>query len=199
MPKICMINSRRGKPMFKIKSALAMAVMAGAMFGPAVCAKGAALVQVSILGTDPTQSENTFSSSLTVRPGDTINYEVELEMAPLGTVNGSHTITSLVSGIDGVTGVSFNLSDTSLLWTTNFTLASVFNQGIAHTGTLTPIGINNIAAGTAPTSPQGVAAAGNAGAEVVVGTGSVTFIGPTSSITGAYSTTVGGFKINNAS
>ena len=53
----------------------------------------AVLVQVSILGTDPTQSENTFSSSLTVKPGDTINYEVELEMAPLGTVNATRTVT----------------------------------------------------------------------------------------------------------
>jgi hypothetical protein len=179
---------------------LALAAVA-ALCGTAGLARASALVDVSILAEDLTRGENTFSSSLTVKAGDTINYEVLVEMAPLTTTSSdNHTITSLVSGTDGVTSLSFNLTDTSVTWANDFALSPVFNNGLASNGTTTPnTGVSNAFGSIAAAgSPQGVAAGGNAGANVVLGTGSFVVGSGNSSVTGSYGTINGGFKINNA-
>jgi len=189
---------------FKLKkSYAAAALLAGAMGGRA---NGAAMpfVDFSILGS--TSQGGTYTSSVSATSGQTVYYEIEVEMAALGAVNGTHTITSLVAGTDGVKSFSYNLSDNGVTWNTNNTLISPWNVGTGNTpgtvNSMAPYGISGVigSIGTSPPNdvPQGVAS-NNTPGFVMVETGSFVAGASSSSVTGAYGSTVGGFLYNDGS
>ena len=175
-------------------------VIAGlAVLGSVSLARGA-LVRVAVLGEDLSENENSFVSSLNVRPGDQVVYEVELEMSPVGTSDNGHLILALVPGVDGVSSASFNVSGNNApLQAGTFSLASVFDQGTASVGRA---GAGNTQQGifafVGPSGvPQGVGAGGNAGAEVVVGAGDATAGNLSTTIAAAFGTMTGTFTISD--
>jgi len=68
------------------------------------------LITLSVEGS--TSPSGPFSSSLTVEADTTYYYEVLATISPVGTTDGTHTINSLVAGVDGNNSLSFNLNDT---------------------------------------------------------------------------------------
>src|SRR4051812_35132345 len=91
-------------------SLLAPAVLmaAGAIFTPQVQADP--FVYVSLQGRVDGTS-NAFSSVVAVNPGDIIDYQAVVSMAPAGTNNSrnGYTITSLVPFVDGISALKFNI------------------------------------------------------------------------------------------
>jgi len=84
------------------------AVVAGSLVFTAG-AQAAFLVDVSILGS--TTNGSGYSSSLSgLTSGETVYLEVVGQLAPVNTVNGSKTITSLSNTKDGITSLNFGLA-----------------------------------------------------------------------------------------
>jgi hypothetical protein len=133
-------------------------------------ASAGTFVDLTLLGS--TSATGPYTSSLTVNAGETIYYEVEVELAPVGTVDGTHTIKSKVNGTDGVNSLSLNLTGVGSIPVT-FTTPTVATSwsGISaglSAGTPSTDGVNGIRVGQAPGVYTG------ANSESIVLTGSFT-------------------------
>jgi hypothetical protein len=71
------------------------------------------LISFEVAGYDQTagQTSANFSTSVNVKAGDTIVFEVLGAMAPVGTTVGSQTISSLIDGLDGIISFPSILAD----------------------------------------------------------------------------------------
>ncbi|MGO9468335.1 MAG: endonuclease/exonuclease/phosphatase family protein [Isosphaeraceae bacterium] len=104
-----------------------------------------------------------FTSTLSVTPSENVYFEVIAQLAPVGTTDGSYTITSLNPATDGINSLSFNLLDqaTSTL-PISFatpTLAAPWGNGIgAKAGTPQSVGggTNNEISTARPIQSPGV-------------------------------------------
>ncbi len=92
--------------MHKFYGLAAVALVLGLSASPV---SAGALITLSVEGS--TSPSGPFSSSLTVQANTTYYYEVLAQMSAIGTVDGTHTINSLVAGVDGNNSLSFTLSD----------------------------------------------------------------------------------------
>jgi hypothetical protein len=135
-----------------------------------------------------------------VTAGETIYYEVEVELASVGTVDGIHTITSKVNGKDGVNSLSLNITGGSSIPVT-FTTPTVasswssISAGLAA-GTPSTDGLSGIRVGQAP----GVFAGANSESIVLSGsltTGSSLAHNLTSLITMDFDGATSGFRYND--
>jgi hypothetical protein len=133
-------------------------------------ASAGSFVDLTLLGS--TSASGPFTSSLTVTGGEKVYYEVAVTLAPVGTVNGTHTITSKVDGTDGVNSLSLNITGGSSIPVTFKTpLVTSSWSGITaglSAGTPSTDGVSGIRVGQAP----GVFAGANS--ESIVLTGSFT-------------------------
>jgi endonuclease/exonuclease/phosphatase family metal-dependent hydrolase len=170
------------------------------------------LVNIQILAS--ASPSGPFTSSLVVSPSETLYYEVVGQLAPIGTTNGSYTITSLTAA-DGINSLSFNLLDpatdtlpisfvTSTLATpsTNPPAASSWDNFTSNPGTPTSVGgaslneLSDVRPAHAPSVYTGALAPD------VILLGSVQVAsslppGASSQITGSFGGTNGLIKINN--
>jgi len=94
---------------------LAGTVLAGAMLlASADSVSAEPLVYVSVLGR-VAGSGAAFSDTVAVQAGSTLDYQLWVELAALGTHNSSNppgvTITSLTPGVDGISNLKFNLGE----------------------------------------------------------------------------------------
>ncbi len=104
------------------------------------------LITLSVEGS--TSPGGPFSSSLTVQADTTYYYEVLIQMSAIGTVDGTHTINSLVQNVDGNNSLSFNLNDTGtspvpISFNGSGALTNGYQNGIGAQGG-TPTGNNLI-------------------------------------------------------
>ncbi len=170
------------------------------------------LVNIQILAS--ASPNGPFTSSLVVSPSETLYYEVVGQIAPVGTTNGSYTITSLTSA-DGINSLSFNLLNpasgtlpisfaSSTLATPSTNPAAAFSWAYLSSSNGIPQsvgnGTNNQLTGVRPVHWPGVFSAALAPDPILLGSftvGSSVAPGGTSQITGSYGGTPGGFKINN--
>lgn len=187
--------------MKKWKNAVLMAVALAAL----PCAVHAApLLNLQLLGS--TDGVN-YTSSLQVVAGQTYDFEVIGELAPVGTVNSHGTITSETAGIDGIGSTAYNLTgDPSSALQINF--ASAILVGTYATGngnrpgtpTATGSGKNDNALLSArPINPNLVNTA--VGHQDVIETGTFTVtagpVGSTTTVVGTYdNNVVSGISIN---
>jgi endonuclease/exonuclease/phosphatase family metal-dependent hydrolase len=158
-----------------------------------------------------------FVSSLSVTPAETVYFEVVGQLAPVGTTNGTHTITSLTS-VDGINSLSFDLLDSdvstlpisfisSILATQSTTPAAAasWSAGIsAGTGAPQSVdgGTDNELTNVRPSHAPGVFTAGSAADVIELGSFTVASSaaqGGTSQITGSFGGVTSGFQINNGS
>jgi hypothetical protein len=171
-------------------------------------ANAAPLVNLSILGS--TSQTGSYSSSLSnLTNGETIWVEVVGQLAPVGTVDGTHTITSLNTATDGISALSFGLTGTAGTVFDTAALASSMSQ-VPTTGTNTTGGAainwasgsgssagtiaNNQVTGIRPTISG--TDAGTVVTSDVIWEGSLTIENGTTTVTGAWGSTTGGFKYN---
>jgi hypothetical protein len=170
---------------------------------PCGTAMAAPLVDVSILGS--TTNGGTYTGSLTVSAGETIYYEVVGQMAPVGTVDGTKSITSLTAGTDGISSLSYNLLDAGtnpiqISFNSDAALPAMF-QGTSNTaGGLTSVsgGSNNEVAGARPILVVGDPLVG-VGSNALIESGSfvVDSVSDTSSqVVATFAGSFSGFKLN---
>ena len=171
-------------------------------------ANAAPLVNLSILGS--TSQTGSYSSSLSnLTNGETIWVEVVGQLAPVGTVDGTHTITSLNTATDGITSLSFSLTGTpgtvfdssALANSTSAVPTTGLNTSIGHSaidwssangnaGTINSASVTNIRPSINGTD------AGTVVTSDVIWEGSLTIENGTTTVTGAWGSTTGGFKYN---
>jgi hypothetical protein len=186
--------------MMKVRNALLVAAVAAAF--PCV-GRAAPLVNYQILGSS---NGTNYSSSLQVVAGQTYDFEVVGELAPVGTVNTHGTIAAEVPGQDGIGSASFTLTDAGsnaiqISFATEV-LQGTYTQGTgAGPGTPTSAGgTNNQLAGARPANANGTETA--VGTQDVLETGTFTVpTAPTSStstIVGSFGGTISGLRINDA-
>src|SRR5258706_5477435 len=172
--------------------------------------QAASLVNVSVLSS--TDGGATYSNSLTnLKAGQTIQYEVIAQIAPIGTTNGAKSIvtrtdhpSATTADYDGVNSLGFNLSAAPFC---NFATGGLFTDSGANGadftkitgangGTLSATSISNVFAGLASGYYEG------ANVAAVVYTGAFTVdssvaSGSTGTISAAYSGGGAGFGINS--
>lgn len=176
----------------------AVAACATAVLLSGAAAKGAALVNLQILGS--TDGGSTYSSSLTVNPGQTIAFEVVGQIAPLGTSNTrspATTITSLVPGTDGINSLAFNLNDSdSGTFNTGLALGSGWNGGSGF-------GVGSVNGNTLtdvrPIQAPGVFVGATASSIILTGTFTAGTLASPETLGGSWATTgttSGSFKVN---
>ncbi len=162
--------------MRKVLSFVAAALIAG------LTASTASAGPLAFLTLEASSDGVNYFQNLQVAAGTTYDYEVVFSMAPVGTVNGTHTITSLTSA-DGSNSMQFQVNDTigntipvtfsatpyPPQQSTGGTLSGGWGNGIgANPGTLTATdtGINTVR----PVQSPGVFAGGTAPVDVMTGT-----------------------------
>jgi hypothetical protein len=185
-----------------MKHGLLIAAAAAALPG---LVKAAPLVNLQIMGSS--DQGKTYSSTMQVVAGQTYDFEVIGQLAPVGTTNGSTTITQEVAGSDGIGSLSFNLIDSGanglqISFGSDAAVVGTFAAGTgARPGTLasTNGGTNNELSANRPVNPNGTFNAIN-GSPLVVETGSFTANsganGASSSLIGTFAGALSGIKIN---
>jgi PEP-CTERM motif len=155
------------------------------------------LVDFTLLGS--TSANGPFTSSLTVTSGEKIFYELEVTLAPIGSTNGTHTITSKVDGVDGVNALSLNITSGSAIPTTFTagTFQNSWNSIIGETpGTPSEGGLSDIRGGQSP----GVFVGANSESIALTGsftTGASLGSGLTSLVSMDFGGATSGIKIND--
>jgi hypothetical protein len=167
----------------RAKRLLALAAVACVSGFGALAAGADPLITMSILGKGPLDSS--FSSSLTgLHIGDVVQYQLVLDIAPVGTVNGSTTITSLVSGVDGINSIPFIIlsqPSTDALQV-NFSAGGTIQNGFSGgTGT----------SGGAPVARGATAYFDLNGIRLAQGAGTFVAIDPTITLTGSFTVAAG--------
>jgi hypothetical protein len=178
---------------------MAALIVGGAMAANTADLQSSPLVSFAIVGsTNPT---GPFTSTVNAGSSQQVYYEVEVEMEPVGSVNSTLTITSLVPGTDGVTSLSYSISDPAVsTFNSDNTLVSPW--GAAGTvgatpGTASSSGVTGAVANLVTGVVEGVGST-NTPAYSIVETGSFLTGSAGSTVTGSYGTSTGGFRFNDA-
>lgn len=166
-------------------------------------ARAASLENISVLGS--TDGVNYYSSLSNLTVGETIDYEVVGQLAPVGTSNGTKSITSLTdhptastSGYDGLNNIGLNLSETAAgsfasgaLYTDSGANGSDYALSASATsGTVSSTAVTGIIGGL----PAGYFEGANVQAVVYTGTFTVAASG---TVGAAYSGAGAGFEFNS--
>jgi hypothetical protein len=196
----------------KMSKKLLAAVAAAALL-PCGIASAAPFIDVQILASS--DGGNTFTSTLQAQAGQTYQFEVVGQLAPVGTTNTNgtgRTITSEVAGTDGIGSLSFNLANSAgdpvQINFNTAALQGTFTAGTgAAPGTLQnsttgqpTAGQNNEIAGSRPVNGNGVLTNINGQPGVIEsGTFTVESGSGATTVGGSFAGVNGGFKINDGS
>jgi hypothetical protein len=195
------------------KNVLVAAIIAIVGFAGAA-ATAAPLVNVKMLGS--TNQAGPFSDTVTASAGQTVFYEMVVQLAPVGTTNGTKTIntrtshpTATTAGYDGINSLSFSLlgdavNSVSVSFNTDAALSTITDAWngapgfSAGTRTSVGAGTNNRLTDVRPILAAGLFAGANADSVLLTGS-FVVNAGSTgsSAIVGSYGSLNGGFSFNS--
>src|SRR4051812_384127 len=109
------------------RTRLALAIPAIAALGLTSYSAADPFLNLSLLARTHGSSDP-FSNSIAVSTGDILDYQVLIQMAPIGTTNGATAITSLTTALDGVNSLNFNIIQSSSdQIQTNFVSSAILN------------------------------------------------------------------------